>query len=150
MDELSELYQQVILDHCRNPRNFRVLPGATCNAEGNNPLCGDHFTIFLKLKNNVIQEVTFQGAGCCISKACCSIMSEMLKGKTVEEVKDRFAKFQQMVTTGQLGNLEQMGKLCAFSGVHHFPTRVKCATLPWHALLAGINGRPAASTEQEM
>jgi nitrogen fixation NifU-like protein len=76
-------------------------------------------------------------------------MSEMLKGKTVQEVKDCFAKFQQMVTTGQLGNLEQMGKLCAFSGVHHFPMRVKCATLPWHALLAGINGLSAASTEGE-
>jgi nitrogen fixation NifU-like protein len=148
MDELKELYQQVILDHCCNPRNFRVLPDADRTAEGNNPLCGDHFTIFLKLEGDVMREVTFEGAGCAISKASGSMMTDLLKGKTIEEAREYFAQFQQMVTTGQADE-EQMGKLCAFCGVHHFPMRVKCATLPWHALLASLKGDKRVSTEEE-
>jgi nitrogen fixation NifU-like protein len=146
MDDLNELYQQVILDHCRAPRNFRVLPDADRSAEGNNPLCGDRFTIFVKLEGDVMRELTFQGSGCCISKASGSMMSDLLKGKTIEQAKEQFAQFQRMVTTGSADE-EQMGKLFAFAGVHNFPMRVKCATLPWHALLASLKGDAAASTE---
>jgi len=137
-DELNELYQEVILDHSRKPRNFRTLPDADLTAEGNNPLCGDHFTVFVKLENDVIKEITFQGAGCAISKAAASIMTDQLKGKTVEQAKEFFAKFQKLVTTGQFGD-DEMGKLCVFSGVHNFPMRVKCAVLPWHTLIASLN-----------
>ncbi len=148
MDELNELYQEVILDHSRQPRNFRALPDADRTAEGNNPLCGDHFTIFVKLDGDVMREVTFQGAGCAISKASGSMMTDMLKGKTIQDARKSFAQFQQMVTTGQADE-ENMGKLCAFCGVHHFPMRVKCATLPWHALLASLKGDARASTEAQ-
>jgi nitrogen fixation protein NifU and related proteins len=148
MDELNELYQEVILDHSRRPRNFRALPDADRTAEGNNPLCGDHFTVFLKLDGQVMREITFQGAGCAISKASGSMMTDLLKGKTIQEARQYFAQFQQMVTTGQPDE-EGMGKLCAFCGVHHFPMRVKCATLPWHALLAGLKGDTTVSTEEE-
>jgi nitrogen fixation protein NifU and related proteins len=148
MDELNELYQEVILDHQRNPRNFRAMPDADRKAEGNNPLCGDHFTVFLKLDGDVMREVTFQGAGCAISKASGSMMTDLLKGKTIAEAKKYFAEFQEMVTTGKTDE-EKMGKLCAFCGVHHFPMRVKCATLPWHALMASFKGDATISTEEE-
>src|SRR5271170_1448681 len=115
-DELSELYQQVILDHSRKPRNFHVLPGANRSAEGNNPLCGDRFTVYLKLENGVIQDISFQGAGCAISKASASMMTDQLKGKTAAEAEKMFAKYQELVTTG-LADEEAMGKLCAFTGV---------------------------------
>lgn len=137
-DELNELYQEVILDHSRKPRNYRALPDADRIAEGNNPLCGDHFTVFVKMENDVIREITFQGAGCAISKAAASIMTDQLKGKTVEQAKEYFAKFQKLVTTGQFGD-DELGKLCVFSGVHNFPMRVKCAVLPWHTLIASLN-----------
>jgi nitrogen fixation protein NifU and related proteins len=147
MDELNELYQEVILDHSRKPRNFRALPDADRMAEGNNPLCGDHFTVFLKLEGDVMREVTFQGAGCAISKASGSMMTDLLRGKTIAEARKYFAQFQQMVTSGHADE-EGMGKLCAFCGVHHFPMRVKCATLPWHALLASLKGDTRVSTEE--
>ena|SRR5579872_4068735 len=147
MDDLTDLYQQVILDHCKNPRHFRELAGADRKAEGNNPLCGDHFTIFVKLEGDIMREVTFQGAGCCISKASGSMMADMLKGKTIEEARKHFAEFQKMVTTGKADE-EQMGKLYAFCGVHRFPMRVKCATLAWHALLASFKGDAKVSTEE--
>ena len=137
MSELTDLYQEVILDHSRKPRNFRVLPDANHTAEGTNPLCGDHFTVYVKLENDVISDITFQGAGCAISKAAASIMTDHVKGKTIEEARQYFTDYQKMITTGDFGS-EEMGKLCAFSGVHQFPMRVKCAVLPWHAMLASL------------
>jgi nitrogen fixation NifU-like protein len=150
MDDLNELYQQVILDHSRKPRNFRLLPDANRTAEGYNPLCGDHFTIYLKLEGNVIREISFQGAGCAISKAAASIMTDQLQGKTVAEAKQYFERYQRLVKTGNLDE-GTLGKLCAFAGVHNFPTRVKCAVLPWHAMLASLKGaeKQTVSTEPE-
>jgi nitrogen fixation NifU-like protein len=146
-DDLNDLYQEVILDHNRNPRNFRALPDANRRAEGDNPLCGDHFTIFLKLDNGVIRDASFQGAGCAISKASASLMTERLKGKTEAEARKCFAQFQQMLATGHADE-EAMGSLCALGGVHKFPMRVKCAILSWHAMLAGLNGEGITSTEK--
>jgi nitrogen fixation NifU-like protein len=146
--ELEQLYQEVILDHCRKPRNFRLPTGAYCSALGHNPLCGDNFTIHLQLEGDVLQDLSFQGSGCCISKASASMMTGLLKGKTVAQARHYFTQFQSLVTTGQADEAE-MGKLCAFAGVHHFPMRVKCAILAWHAMLAGLNGENAATTEQK-
>ena len=148
-DDLDDLYQEIILDHNRNPRNFRALPDANRRAEGDNPLCGDHFTVFLKVDNDVISDVSFQGAGCAISKASASLMTEQLKGKTVAEARQCFAQFQRMLATGEAGEDEEaMGSLCALGGVHKFPMRIKCAVLSWRAMLAGLDGQPAVSTEK--
>jgi nitrogen fixation protein NifU and related proteins len=147
-DELSDLYQEVILDHCRKPRHFGVLPEPHRTAEGKNPLCGDHFNVFLKLDGDVIQEMTFQGSGCCISKASASMMTGQLKGKSAADARKIFALYHAMVTTGA-ANEEVLGKLCVFAGVHHFPMRVKCAILPWHAMLAALNGEASISTESQ-
>src|SRR3954471_2946523 len=138
-DELNELYQQVILDHSRKPRNFGKLPDHNHTAQGTNPLCGDNYAVYLKLENDIIKDVTFEGSGCAISKASGSMMTDFLKGKTIAEAQTFFDKFQQMVTTGKADE-EAMGKLYAFAGVHTFPMRVKCAVLPWHALVAGLKG----------
>jgi len=145
-DELSELYQQVILDHSRKPRNFHVLPEANRSAEGNNPLCGDRYTVFLKLENGIIKDISFQGSGCAISKASASMMTDRLRGRPVAEAEKIFAQYQQMVTTGPADEAE-LGKLCAFAGVRNFPMRVKCAILPWHAMMAGLKGEKIVSTE---
>jgi nitrogen fixation NifU-like protein len=148
-DDLNDLYQEVILDHNRNPRNFRALPDANRRAEGDNPLCGDHFTVFLKLDNDVIRDVAFQGAGCAISKASASLMTEQLKGKTVAEARSCFAQFQRLLSTGAAGEDEEaMGSLCALGGVYKFPMRVKCAVLSWHAMLAALDGGAVATTEK--
>ena len=146
-DDLSDLYQEVILDHNRNPRNFRALPGADRQAEGDNPLCGDHYTVYLKLDKDVIKEASFQGAGCAISKASASLMTEQIKGKTVAEAQKLFTGFQQMLATGH-GDEDTLGSLSALGGVHKVPMRVKCAVLSWHAMLAGLNGQGKASTEE--
>jgi nitrogen fixation NifU-like protein len=147
MDEdLSELYQEVILDHSRKPRHFHVLPEANHSAEGNNPLCGDHYTVYLKLEDGVIRDISFQGAGCAISKASASMMADELKGKTIADARRFFSQYQNMVTTGKTDQ-ETLGKLCAFAGVSHFPARVKCAILPWHAMLAGLDGQAVVSTD---
>jgi nitrogen fixation NifU-like protein len=146
-DELDDLYQQVILDHSRKPRNFHVLPDATRSAEGKNPLCGDHFTVFLKLEGDIIKDISFQGSGCAISKASASMMTDRLKGKNIAEAEKTFAQYQQMVMTGPTDE-EALGKLCAFAGVRKFPMRVKCATLAWHAMMAGLKGEKAVSTEE--
>jgi len=145
-DDLSELYQQVILDHSRKPRNFHAMADADRHAEGNNPLCGDHFTVYLKVEDGAIKEASFQGDGCAISKASASMMTDYLRGKKTEEAQKHFAAFHRMVTTGET-DAELMGKLAAFAGVHQFPMRVKCAALPWHALVAALKGEPAASSE---
>jgi nitrogen fixation NifU-like protein len=139
-DELQELYQQVILDHSRSPRNFLKLDGANRIAEGHNPLCGDRVTVYLRLDNDVIRDVSFQGEGCAISKASASMMTELLKGKTKAEAQKVFAQFRDMVTTGT-PNLDELGKLGVFAGVNKFPARVKCAILPWHAIAATLEGK---------
>lgn len=146
-DDLNELYQEVILDHSRKPRNFHDLPGASHSGEGNNPLCGDHFTVFMKIENGRIQDISFLGAGCAISKASASMMTDYLKGKTVAEAEKAFGGYQKMVTTGPT-NEEELGKLAVFSGVRHFPMRVKCAILSWHAMMAGLKGGGAVSTDE--
>ena len=138
-DELQELYQQVIIDHSRSPRNYHKLEAANRVAQGHNPLCGDHVTVYLLLENNVIKDVSFQGEGCAISKASASMMTEALKGKTKEEAEAIFRKFHEMVTSGA-PNLDELGKLGVFAGVHKFPARVKCAILSWHAISSSLEG----------
>jgi nitrogen fixation protein NifU and related proteins len=135
MSGLSELYQNVILEHNRSPRNFRALDDATTRVEGNNPLCGDRVTLWLKLQDGVIQDVGFQGSGCAISRASASLMTTAVKGKTSAEAGALFERFHRLVTgTLAAAEAETLGKLAVFSGVSEFPIRVKCATLAWHAL----------------
>ena len=137
-DDLTDLYQQVILDHSKSPRNFHPLPTANRTAQGHNPLCGDNVTLYLQTDGNVIRDISFQGSGCAISKASASLLTTALKGKTRDEVKALFDQVHTLVTTGQGG--EGLGKLSVFAGVHKFPARVKCAILPWHAAMAALEG----------
>jgi nitrogen fixation NifU-like protein len=150
MSALRELYQEVILDHNKSPRNFRAMEDATKHVEGYNPLCGDHYTIYLKLRGDVIEDVSFTGSGCAISKASASFMSAMVKGKTKEEAESLFGEFHALVTGGEQsdGSLYRLGKLAAFSGVSEFPARVKCASLAWHTLHAAL-GSDAAKVSTE-
>ena len=138
MTDLRDLYQEVILDHNRHPRNFGPLPASNHQAEGNNPLCGDKVTVFLDLADGRIRDVAFQGAGCAISTASASLMTEALKGQTVEEARRLFHVFQDLVTTGAGADSPELGKLAVFTGVREYPMRVKCATLAWHTLLAAL------------
>ena len=148
-DDLSELYQQVILDHSKSPRNFHKLEGANRTAQGHNPLCGDNITLYLLMDGDIIKDISFQGSGCAISKASASILTAALKGRTKAEVKTLFDKVHQMVTTGSV-DAEDLGKLAVFAGVHKFPARVKCAILPWHAAIAAMDGQhEPVSTESE-
>lgn len=141
MSDLRELYQQVILDHNKNPRNFHEMPDATSHVEGYNPLCGDHYTVFLKVDGETIQDVSFTGNGCAISKASASVMSSTLKGKSREEASRLFDTFHKLVTGDASGlSAADLGRLAAFSGVSEFPARVKCATLAWHTLRSGLEG----------
>lgn len=147
-DDLSDLYQQVILDHCRRPRNFHELPAATCSAQGYNPLCGDQLKLFLVIEGDVVKDIGFVGSGCCISKASASILTTEVKGKTRAEAHALFAKVHQLVTTGSVDG--DVGRLAVFAGVHKFPARVKCAILPWHALVAAVEGKQEpVTTEKE-
>jgi len=151
MDELRELYQEVILDHGKHPRNLRALANPTCSAHGRNPLCGDQLTVWLKLDGDVIADVSFQGSGCAISKASASLMTGAVKGKTRAEVQRLFQRFHEIVTgkPATQGRREDLGKLAVFSGISSFPVRVKCATLSWHALNAALEqGVEQVSTEQ--
>lgn len=134
--DLRDLYQEVILDHNRRPRNFGVLPDANRTAEGNNPLCGDRVTVYLRVDDDRVREVSFEGSGCAISTASASLMTEALRGKTVAEVHELFHGFHDMVTRGS--DSEALGKLAVFAGVREFPVRVKCATLAWHTLEAAL------------
>lgn len=148
--DLDELYQQVILDHSRKPRNFRELDHPTCHADGHNPLCGDRVTIFMTIRDGVIEEVTFWGAGCAICLASASMMTDALKGKPLAEAETLFNRFHDMLTgaTDAESAALELGKLAAFSGVLRFPIRVKCATLPWHTMHAAMTGSAeVASTE---
>jgi nitrogen fixation protein NifU and related proteins len=149
-DDLTDLYQQVILDHCKRPRNFRAMGmgEATCSAQGRNPLCGDQLELFLRMRDDRIDEASFLGSGCCISKASASILTEAVTGRTRAEVKDLFDRVHELVTTGR--GAEEAGKLAVFAGVHRFPARVKCAILPWHAVMAALAGRAdPVTTEKE-
>jgi nitrogen fixation NifU-like protein len=149
MSDLRELYQQVILDHNRNPRNFKELPDATRKVEGFNPLCGDHYTVFLNLDGDVIKEVSFTGSGCAISKASASVMSSTVKGKSTEEANRLFDTFHSLVT-GDRSTVDagELGRLAAFSGVSEFPARVKCATLAWHTLRTALEGEQETVTTE--
>lgn len=147
--DLRDLYQEMILDHYKNPRNFRVLENADRTVEGYNPLCGDHYTIYMKLDGDSVDEVTFQGSGCAISKASASVMSSVIKGKSKEETDRIISQFRRLVTGEISGSdAEGLGKLAAFQGVAEHPSRVKCAILAWHAAKNAIEGgETVASTE---
>jgi len=149
MSELSDLYQEVVLDHGKRPRNFGPLEGATHSAEGLNPLCGDHITVHARLDGDLVREARFEGSGCAISKASASVMTGTVKGKTAAEVDRIFEVFHQLVTEGPaaVGDLDVLGKLAVFGGVHEYPTRVKCASLAWHTLRAAIRGGGRLTTE---
>jgi len=148
MSELTDLYQEVILDHGRKPRNFRAMPDATATAEGLNPLCGDHYHVFLRMDGDRIEDVSFQGNGCAISKASASLMSAALKGKSRADAEDLFQRFHKMVVEGDASQAEGLGKLAVLKGVAKFPTRVKCASLAWHAMHSALHGDSQPATTE--
>ena len=145
-DDLNELYQQVILDHCKRPRNFHEMTGASNSAQGHNPLCGDQLKLFLSMEGDRIKEASFVGSGCCISKASASLLTESVKGKTRLEVEKLFGQVHEMVTTGKV--VGEVGKLAVFAGVYRFPARVKCASLCWHTLNAALAGEQRPVTTE--
>ena len=140
MSELRELYQSTILDHNKQPRNFRVPDGATCHADGHNPLCGDRVTVHVALDDHTLRDIGFQGSGCAISTASASLMTQAVKGKSVEETLRLFGEFHALLTTGGAPSAD-LGKLAVFAGVREFPMRVKCATLAWHTLRTALDGK---------
>ena len=149
MSELSDLYQEVILDHNKNPRNYREIENADKSAEGNNPLCGDQLKVFLEMSDDKVSDVSFIGSGCAISKASASMMTQAVKGKTREEAEILFDEFHRMV----IGEMDEeagenhLGKLKIFAGVREFPARVKCASLSWHTMKAALDNENSVSTE---
>jgi nitrogen fixation NifU-like protein len=149
MPDLSELYQEVIVDHSRRPHNFGALPEATHHAEGFNPLCGDRLTLHLQLTDGVIQAARFEGSGCAISTASASLMTEALKGKTLGEAQALFTQVHALVTGAVPADTPPLGKLRALGGVQQFPARVKCATLAWHTLQAALRGEQAPVSTEE-
>ena len=147
-DDINDLYQQVILDHCKKPRNFHEMAEPTCSAQGHNPLCGDQLKLFLVLDGDKIADVSFVGSGCCISKASASLLTEFAKGKTKSDVETMFSRVHEMVMTGNIPG--DVGKLAVFAGVHKYPARVKCAILSWHAVMAALKGdHKPVTTESE-
>jgi nitrogen fixation NifU-like protein len=147
MSDLNDLYQEVILDHNRRPRNFHPIVDASHTAEGLNPLCGDRLTLYLKIDGDRIVDVSFEGAGCAISKASASLMTDALKGRTVADARALFERFHRMVTTPPDEPVEELGKLSALAGVREFPVRVKCASLAWHTFKAALTHEQKTSTE---
>ncbi len=151
MTELGDLYQEVILDHNRRPRNFHKMDEANRRADGFNPLCGDRLTVYLHLDDDVVHDVSFEGSGCAISKASASLMTESVKGRTRKEAESLFRRFHELVT-GEAGGVSvtsnDLGKLVVFSGVRDYPVRVKCATLAWHALHAALENRQEIATTE--
>jgi nitrogen fixation NifU-like protein len=145
--ELDDLYQEVILDHNRRPRNFHAIADASHQAEGYNPLCGDRLTLYLKIDDGVIREVAFEGSGCAISKASASLMTDAVKGRSTADARALVDRFQRMVTTPPELEVEDLGKLSALAGVREFPVRVKCASLAWHTLKAAMERKISVSTE---
>ena len=147
-DELNDLYQQVILDHCRKPRNFHELADATRSAQGHNPLCGDQLKLFLAMDGETIKDISFVGSGCCISKASASLLTEFAKGKSKADVEKMFGQVHEMVMSGKVNG--DVGKLKVFAGVHKYPARVKCAILSWHAVMSALQGdAQPVTTENE-
>jgi nitrogen fixation NifU-like protein len=149
MSDLSDLYQEVILDHNKRPRNYRVLEAPSHTAEGYNPLCGDRLSLFLKVEGDVIADVGFQGSGCAISKASASLMTDAVKGRPVSDARALFERFHRMVTTPPDQPVEDMGKLSSLAGVREFPVRVKCASLAWHTLKAAVSDAAAEPVSTE-
>lgn len=149
MSEINDLYQEVILEHNKNPRNFREIPDANHQADGHNPLCGDALRVYLQIEDEIIKDIAFKGSGCAISKASASMMTQAVKGKTRQEAETLFDEFHRMVTGGLDPETEEnsLGKLKIFAGVLEFPARVKCASLSWHTLHAALNNEETASTE---
>ena len=149
--DLRDLYQEVVLDHSRKPRNFGKLEGADRTAQGFNPLCGDRVTVYLKLRDEAIDEIRFEGSGCAISKASASLMTGALKGKRLGEAEELFRRFHHLVTQGtnDADDPESLGKLMALSGVWEFPARVKCATLAWHTLKSALSEGGATVTTED-
>ena len=149
MSELDELYQEIVMDHNRKPRNFRRLDGANHMADGFNPFCGDEVKLFLIIENETVKDVSFQGSGCAISRASVSMMTDAIKGKTVEETEHLFDLFQGLLTSAEEETIDtsSLGDLEVIAGVSEFPTRVKCATLSWHTLRGAIRGEERISTE---
>jgi nitrogen fixation NifU-like protein len=147
-DGIDELYQEMILEHYKHPRNYGELANATQSAEGFNPVCGDRYRVFLKMEGGVIEDVRFVGSGCAISKASASMMTAAVKGKKKEEAETLFREFQQMLTGKANGDVDRLGKLKVFAGVSEFPIRVKCANLAWHTLRAGLRGSKEAVTTE--
>jgi len=148
--ELRDLYQQVILDHNKSPRNFRLMANATQHAEGYNPLCGDRLDVYLIIKNGIVEDISFKGEGCAISKASASLMTSLLKGKTKQEAENLFTKFHDLVT-GKLGDnpeIDELGKLAVFAGVQEFPVRVKCASLAWHTMMNALQSKSEKVTTE--
>jgi nitrogen fixation NifU-like protein len=148
MSDLRDLYQEVILDHNRRPRNFGPLPTANRRAEGHNPLCGDRVTVHLDVADGRIEDVRFEGSGCAISTASASLMTEALKGLTLEDARGLFQGFHDLVTRGAEEGSPDLGKLAVFTGVREYPMRVKCATLAWHALIAALDAKDLPVTTE--
>lgn len=149
MSDMRELYQEVILDHNKHPRNFGPLEGADRTAQGHNPLCGDNITVHVNVEDGIVTEMRFEGAGCAIVTASASLMTDALKGKTLDEAEALFGRMMALITGESEVPVEDadLGKLAVFAGVSEYPTRVKCATLAWHTLHAALNDQPEVSTE---
>jgi nitrogen fixation NifU-like protein len=147
MSDLTDLYQEVILDHNRRPRNFRTIESPSHHAEGYNPLCGDRLNLYVQVSGDTITDLAFEGSGCAISKASASLMTDALKGKTVSEANSLFERFHRVVTTPPDQPVEDLGKLSVLAGVREFPVRVKCASLAWHTLKAALDREQITSTE---
>jgi nitrogen fixation protein NifU and related proteins len=148
MPDLRELYQELILEHSKAPRNYRKMAEADRKAEGYNPLCGDHFTVYIRTMGDSIEDISFEGSGCAISKASASMMTQSLKGKTRQEAKELFERFHRAVTGEKNGDSVDLGKLSVFAGVAEFPMRVKCATLAWHTFEAALERKQEPVTTE--
>ena len=147
MSELSDLYQEIILDHNKRPRNYRAMPECSCRAEGHNPLCGDEVEVFVRLEDGKLADVAFQGQGCAISRASASMMTGKTKSRTESEARGLSAQVREMLVGPEAEPPRELGDLAALSGVRKFPARIKCAMLPWHALEAALDGKNEATTE---
>jgi len=148
MSDLNDLYQEIILDHNKRPRNFRVIENPTHTAEGYNPLCGDRYTVYLNIENDIIEDISFQGNGCAISKSSASLMTERLKGATLQEAEEYFGFFFTMLTDDREMDMpESFEKIAILEGVKEFPMRIKCATIAWHSAKSAIAGKQVADTE---
>lgn len=150
-DDIAELYQQVILDHCKRPRNFHDMGEGALSARGHNPLCGDQLTLYLATEGDVVKDASFVGSGCCISKASASLLTDAIRGRTKAEVQKMFEQVHEMVTTGRV--IGDVGKLAVFAGVYKYPARVKCAILAWHAVVAALKGegtKPVSTETEDM